>query len=135
MHFDKKEARSVYKIVCITILLLFLYLLSLPLISPFMSRILPDIWQCAYHAGTGKPCPFCGITRDISNLLMGNTENADRNLLSIYCLFLIFFEISFRSIILIFKKFKNVYLIYSDIVIHIIMYSVLTVYAVIMLNQ
>jgi len=61
--------RSNYSIINIVLTGLIIYLLLLPLISPFMDKIFPDIWQCQYLRITGKECPFCGLTRDFRDII------------------------------------------------------------------
>ena len=64
-----KQKIKKYIIINNTFLGINIYIILLPIISPIMQRILPNLWQCAYLAHTGKPCPFCGITRDFSSII------------------------------------------------------------------
>jgi uncharacterized protein DUF2752 len=75
---------------------------------------------------TGEFCPFCGITRDVGDILKGNFIDAARNIFSYFCFFLLIFEIIFR-IILILGKFKQVRrIIWVDLIIHSVLYMVFT---------
>jgi len=61
--------RSNYFIINLVLICFFLYLLSLPFLSPFMQELFPDLWQCQYLRITGQECPFCGLTRDFRNIM------------------------------------------------------------------
>ena len=73
------EKMSAYSVVSLTSLFLCLYCLLLPLISPLMDQLCPDLWQCAYLNVTGRPCPLCGVTRDFDDLLSGSFTALKRN--------------------------------------------------------
>jgi len=61
--------QSTYSIINIVIICFMVYLFTLPVLSPVMEKILPDLWQCQYLRITGQECPFCGLTRDFRNIM------------------------------------------------------------------
>ncbi len=75
---------STYRAVNLAIFGLCVYALMLPVFSPFLSRAFPDVWRCAYQSATGKPCVFCGMTRDFERLTVGDlVREQQRNALSL----------------------------------------------------
>lgn len=60
---------STYYIINLVLIGLLLYLLFLPAISPIMSQLFPDLWQCQYLRITGQECPFCGLTKDFRDIM------------------------------------------------------------------
>ena len=65
---DAGKTSAVYRTVSIVILAVCIYFFLLPVISPFMERMLPEIWTCPFLRITGNPCPFCGITRGMGSI-------------------------------------------------------------------
>ena len=63
-----------YRIFNWTVFGLVCYLAALPVIGRGMRFLLPVIWHCPYRAMTGRPCPFCGTTRDLARLWHGNFD-------------------------------------------------------------
>lgn len=62
--------------ISVCLLGLALYLLTLPWISPHMSRLAPTMWgHCSYYEMSGKPCPFCGFTRFTRSTLTGSAPD------------------------------------------------------------
>lgn len=45
-----------------------IYVIFFPIISAYVSSILPGLLQCPYKTLTGSPCPLCGGTRYFANL-------------------------------------------------------------------
>jgi hypothetical protein len=39
-----------------------------------MENAFPEIMHCYYRELTGKSCPFCSLTQDMSCTLEGNTD-------------------------------------------------------------
>ena len=116
-----KKTYYIYNMVIIGFLL---YIFSLPLISPFLGKYLPNLWRCQFHRYTSNECIFCGITRDFDNIFSGFNKcliNPLSKYLIIYSItiiiiriFLLFFLKKFRD-----KSFKI--LIIVDLLIHIIL--------------
>lgn len=94
--------REAYRIANWVLLLLSLYALCFPLLSPQLAKFFPAaISTCWYHARTGTPCPFCGITRDIGRFTVGDFVQAKRlNALSLPFFFLFIFELLWRALLL-----------------------------------
>lgn len=63
-----------YRVFNLVVLGFLLYVLVFSLISPVMEKLFPSVIHCYYKEYTGNPCPFCGLTRDMSCLLTGNGE-------------------------------------------------------------
>jgi len=49
------------------------------LISPLLERAFPSVMKCYYKEITGDPCPFCGLTEDMSCTLEGDTGHRPVN--------------------------------------------------------
>lgn len=94
--------REAYRITNWVLLLLSFYALCFPLLSPQLAKFFPAaISTCWYHARTGKPCPFCGMTRDIGRFTVGDFVQAKRlNVLSLPFFFLFIFELLWRAALL-----------------------------------
>ena len=115
----EKKVISTYQKVNLTLLFFTVYCLSLPIISPIMSKIIPSLWQCNYKRITGKPCPLCGVTRDFKTILSGNNEKILLNNLSIFLLVIVLSELIFRLTIAInFKISHSKKTVLFDIIIH-----------------
>ncbi|GAB6168099.1 hypothetical protein JCM1393_05590 [Clostridium carnis] len=71
-------------------------IIFLPIIIYLIRLIFPNIWRCPYYELTHNPCPFCGITTDIRNILKGNIFEYKYNLISIPIIFLSIMEIFIR---------------------------------------
>ncbi|KER09788.1 MAG: hypothetical protein HY22_09430 [[Candidatus Thermochlorobacteriaceae] bacterium GBChlB] len=90
---------STYRAVNLTIFGLCIYALTLPVFSPMLSRAFPDVWRCAYYSATGKPCVFCGMTRDFERLTVGDLAREHRrNALSLPVFTGLFAELFWRVI-------------------------------------
>jgi len=55
----------------ITLLGLLIFLCLVPLASPYIQTLIPDLWQCPYQRITGTDCPFCGTMRHFRLMLQG----------------------------------------------------------------
>lgn len=55
----------------------------LPIIVYLVRLISPNIIRCPYYEFTSNPCPFCGITSDIRNMIKGDLFADKYNLISI----------------------------------------------------
>jgi len=55
----------------------------LPCIVYLVRLIAPNIIRCPYYEFTNDPCPFCGITSDIRNILKGRLFEFKYNIISI----------------------------------------------------
>jgi|BioPla2DNA2_1021312.scaffolds.fasta_scaffold109616_2 hypothetical protein len=94
----KDKLQRIYPIINIVVICFSLYMLALPLISPFMSKLFPNFWTCSYRAITNEPCPFCGVTTDLGNLNKGTGEELSNNI-STYVHILLIVEIILRVIV------------------------------------
>jgi hypothetical protein len=94
----KIRLAKVYKIISIIILGFCIYGFLLPLISPVMEKILPNLWVCPFLRITGTECPFCGITRGVSELYRLNFDSISTVSLIVFLVVLI--ETAFRTMIL-----------------------------------
>ena len=63
-----------YRILNWTVFGLLCYIAALPVVARAMRFLLPDFWRCSYRSMTGRPCPFCGTTRDLARLWNGNFD-------------------------------------------------------------
>lgn len=59
-----------YRVLNLTIVGFIAYMLSLPFLAGTALAESP-YWQCAYKQHTGRPCPYCGLTRDLDALFHG----------------------------------------------------------------
>lgn len=124
-----------YRVTSIIMLGLCIYGFLLPVISPVMEKLLPGIWMCPFLRIVGQDCPFCGITRGISSIYRLQLENA--SFISMFVFLLALIEAAYRTFIVLFVKEikqKSVnLLITADIVWHILMLVVLSVYVIMFL--
>jgi len=131
----KSNAGKIYKIVSIVVLGLCLYGFLLPLISPIMEKMLPRIWVCPFLRITGSECPFCGITRGITNLYRLKFDNASVISMIVFLLGLI--EIAFRTMIILTvsglrqKIIKGIIL--TDVYYHTLLVVLTSIYVIIFL--
>ncbi len=61
-----------YRVFNWTVLGLICYMAALPVVGQAMRFLFPQLWHCAYRSMTGRPCPFCGTTRDLAQLWHGD---------------------------------------------------------------
>ena len=86
-----------YRIFNLTVAVLAVYFMLLPVISPVLEDVLPDLWRCRYRASTGRDCPFCGVTTDMETLFTsGVYPESVRNPLTLPLLTIILLEFIFR---------------------------------------
>ncbi|HEX3046941.1 MAG TPA: hypothetical protein VHY08_19465 [Bacillota bacterium] len=128
----KEEARY-YIIINWVIVGLCLYALLLPFISPFLTPLAPEIFQCSYLRITHQLCVFCGVTRDFEAIMVGTyTVKSALNSRSLALFVLILGELIFRAMIILrlgrIKKVKG--LIWIDTGIHALLaiYPLLLIY-------
>lgn len=116
--------KKIYSIMQKIILGYVVYFLFLPVITPFMKKLAPGFWQCAYTKFTGRPCPFEGITGDLKNIISYGIKEDTVNILSIPLFICFICEIIIRIIICIHLKRFSVEavkkILISDVIIHII---------------
>lgn len=126
---------KVYKVVSIVVLGLCLYGFLLPLISPIMEKMLPRIWVCPFLKITGSECPFCGITRGVTNLYRIDFNRA--SILSMVVFLLVLVETAFRTMVILTvsglrrKTIKG--LIITDAVYHTLLVVVTAIYVIMFL--
>ena len=59
-----KMKKDIY-IYNVTILAIIGFLFIVPLITPKMVEIAPNLMKCPYEEATGEPCVLCGMTTDV----------------------------------------------------------------------
>jgi len=107
-----------YRVFNLTAAGLAIYFLLLPVISPVMEDLLPDLWRCRYRESTGRDCPFCGVTSDIATLFTrGVTAPGILNPLSLPLLTMILLEFVFRIGTLVFVRESRIWIGF-DIAVH-----------------
>lgn len=118
-----------------TMLVLIGCLIFLPVIVYIIRLFIPNMVRCPYYELTLDPCPFCGITTDIRNMLKGNIFAYKYNILSVPLILTAIIE--FTSRIYFVKvgipKFDNCKLskvIKYDIIIHVIGLIVILLYCI-----
>lgn len=131
---DKILKRN-YKIISLIILAFCIYFFILPFLAPLMEKIAPNLWTCPFLNVTGKPCPICGITRDI-----GNIYKLDMNyvgLISLVLFMLVILETAARVIIITFisslRKKSLINIIRIDVVYHTLLVIMASVYVIMFL--
>ena len=76
---SKFEIASLVKIsLPIRVLILSIFLWSVQVLSSASSGFTTGPTLCMFRNITGLPCPFCGTTRSIGHILIGNFESALR---------------------------------------------------------
>lgn len=134
----KQNFKKNYIYICITILLLCIYVIFFPFISTILTNLSPALTTCPYLALTGKPCPLCGGTRYFSNM-----SYALRDITYLFhpfgiIFFVIIFELLFRIYVLIKSKKNSITkrLIYFDLIYHaIVIVSFFSYEILYLLNQ
>ena len=117
--------RKIYNIVQKILLGYTLYLFLLPVITPYMKKAMPLIWQCQYTKITGKPCPFEGMTSDFKDIIQhGLNKEITNNLLSIPVFVFLIFEVFWRIFIMWYLKRADIdrakKIIIFDVFIHLV---------------
>lgn len=69
-----------------------LIVIFLPLIVYLVRLIWPNVIRCPYYELTSNPCPFCGVTSDIRNILKGKLFEDKYNIISIPILIIALLE-------------------------------------------
>ena len=132
-NLKKYRIRS-YKEFNITIVVLSFMMIFLPVIVYFIRLIFPNMVRCLYYEITSKPCPFCGFTTDLRNMLKGKIFVYKYNILSVPLVVIAIIEIISR--IMLFKskiwesELKVNSIIKSDILIHITLFIIVLVYII-----
>ncbi len=117
--------RKIYNIVQKILLGYTLYLFLLPVITPYMKKAMPLIWQCQYTKITGKPCPFEGMTSDFKDIIQhGLNKEITNNLLSIPVFVFLIFEVFWRIFLMWYLKRADIdrakKIIIFDVFIHLV---------------
>lgn len=100
-----------YKIICWVVLGIVVYFLLLPIISFYMSNVMPEIWKCAFKSITGKPCPYCSITTDFKTIFQEKSINFHfKNQISLFIFIFLIFQLIYRPILLYLVYSKNTFL-------------------------
>jgi hypothetical protein len=132
MSFNKIQKNSL-KNFNVSILCVCIFFILLPIISYFIKLTIPDIYnylRCPYYKLTNQPCPFCGITTDFNNILHLNIFAYKYNLISIPLFILGILELLFRIIAIKNKSKIKPIVIYTDIIVHFILFIMLITYIV-----
>lgn len=118
------RARQIYLIFNITILGWIVFFAVQPFLSPVVSNLFPGLWECSYFRLTGRPCPFCGISRDLRGIINGQVF---QNGLTPLIVFFAVFELIFRFLCLfdrflvsLDRKFKI--LLVFDCIVHLMLF-------------
>lgn len=117
-----------------TVLALCIAFIFIPVVSFFMKKYFYDIYaiiKCPYYFKTGDLCPFCGITTDLKNILIGNVLHNKYNILSIPIIITLILEIQFRILLIknnINIKSNKIFLI--DLIVHSILILLLIIYII-----
>lgn len=107
----------------------------LPIIMYFVKKIMPNGASCTFYELTYRPCPFCGVTTDIRNILKGNFFAYKYNILSVPFLMGSVAEVlgRFKLNKYIKRNIDNKKLIKKiskhDFILHIIIFSLIIIYA------
>lgn len=124
-----------YRIFSIIILAACTYFFALPLISPLMEKILPEIWTCPFLKATGRPCPLCGLTRDVGGIYRLETGGVELRTLVIFMLVVV--ESAARIILVTFmsglKKETVARVVTIDAVYHTLLVITASVYVIMFL--
>ena len=131
----KSNVVKTYKIISIVVLGLCIYGFLLPVISPIMSKMLPQLWTCPFLRITGHECPFCGITRGVTDLYTLNFDGA--SIISMITFMAILIESAFRTMVLLtvsVLKEKTIFkMIAIDVVFHTILVVLIAIYVIMFL--
>jgi len=131
----KSNVVKTYKIISIVVLGLCIYGFLLPIISPIMSKMLPQLWTCPFLRITGHECPFCGITKGVTDLYTLNFDGA--SVISMIAFMIILIEAAFRTMVLLtvsVLKEKTIFrLITADVVFHTILVVLIAIYVIMFL--
>ena len=131
----KSSVVKIYKIISIVVLGLCIYGFLMPIISPIISKIIPQLWTCPFLRITGHDCPFCGITRGVTDLYTLNFGGA--SVVSMIAFMTILLESAFRTLVLltisVLKKKTILKLITTDVVIHTILVVLIAIYVIMFL--
>ena len=66
----------------LVIIMLATMVIFLPIIAYLIRLIIPNMIRCFYYEFTSNPCPFCGVTSDIRNIIKGNIFAPKYNMIS-----------------------------------------------------
>ena len=122
-----------YKIISIVILGLCIYGFLLPLISPVMEKLVPNIWICPFFRITGAECPFCGVTKGVSGIYRLDIDGASTVSLIIFLALII--ETAFRAMIILTipsvreRTLKSI--VTADVIYHVLLAVLAAVYVII----
>ena len=117
----------------ISVLFVSTFFILMPILSYFIKLTIPDTYdllRCPYYKLTNSPCPFCGITTDIKNILHFNISAYKYNIISVPLFILGILEILFRIISIKNNSKIKPNIIYTDIIIHFILFVALIAYIV-----
>lgn len=126
-----RNTLSNYKNINKTLLLLSISIFIFPFFIYIFKTSLPNLYsllRCRYYSTTGNPCPFCGITTDIKNILTGNIFCYKYNLLSIPLLIFTILELCLRTILIKFSNRITKNIILLDIFYHLTIIIALFIY-------
>lgn len=81
-------------------IILGVFMIFLPVITYLIRLIFPNIIRCLYYEITLKPCPFCGFTTDLRNIIREYIFAYKYNWISLLFLLGAIIEVGFRINIL-----------------------------------
>lgn len=91
----------------LVIVILASFVVVLPIIVYLVRLIFPNMIRCPYYEFTSKPCPFCGVTTDIRNIIKGKLFAYKYNLISVPILAISILEFGARLYLLCNKNKLN----------------------------
>jgi len=107
----------------------------LPLVMGAISDVIPGAGECLSYKYFGEPCPLCGFTRDVDNIISGDLFEYKLNLLSTPAVILSILEVAARITMLVKRerlendKLRNK-VIKVDIIYHIAMAVAFIIYGI-----
>lgn len=133
--YMNKKIPTAYKIISFVVLALCGYAFLLPVISPLLEKIIPSIWMCPFLRITGSECPFCGITRGVSEIY--KLEFSGASIMALASFLIIGIETAFRIMVVLLidgLKIKTIKaIVVTDIICHTVLIVFLAVYAIMFL--
>ena len=97
---------------------LLVYALLLPAVSGCFEAWFPSLWRCPFAVLAGRPCPFCGLTRDFGALWRGDLRGERLNPLAVPLFAAVIVELLFRLHFCVKRRPISRRLILADVSVH-----------------